>query len=61
MDYQKIPQPDIVSYKTLIFAYVNLGYTVFALRLFIELKDIGLAMVGIALSFAIITSNDNVD
>ncbi|KAL3382196.1 hypothetical protein AABB24_001984 [Solanum stoloniferum] len=59
--FDKIPQPDIVSYNTLISAYADLGYTLPALRLFLDLKDTGLAMDGFTLSAAITAANDNVD
>ncbi|XP_004230390.1 pentatricopeptide repeat-containing protein At3g49710 [Solanum lycopersicum] len=59
--FDKIPQPDIVSYNTLISAYADLGYTLPALRLFLDLKDTGLVMDGFTLSAAITAANDNVD
>ncbi|KAJ8572715.1 hypothetical protein K7X08_009226 [Anisodus acutangulus] len=59
--FDKIPQPDIVSYNTLISAYADLGYTLPALRLFLDLNDMGLAMDGFTLSAAITAANDNLD
>lgn len=59
--FDKIPQPDIVSYNTLISAYADLGHTLPALRLFLDLKETGLAMDGFTLSAAITAANDNLD
>ncbi|CAK7339706.1 unnamed protein product [Dovyalis caffra] len=48
--FDQIPQPDLVSYNTLINAYADCGDALSALRLFREMREMGLAMDGFTFS-----------
>ncbi|KAK7304934.1 hypothetical protein VNO77_42828 [Canavalia gladiata] len=48
--FDKIPQPDLVSYNTLIAAYADRGECGPALRLFEEVRELGLGLDGFTLS-----------
>ncbi|XP_063944995.1 pentatricopeptide repeat-containing protein At3g49710 isoform X2 [Daucus carota subsp. sativus] len=51
--FDQIAQPDLVSYNTLISAYAECGNVIPALRLFVDMRDLGIDMDGFTISAAI--------
>ena len=58
--FDEIPQPDIVSYNTLIAAYADRGECRPALRLFAEVRELRFGLDGFTLSGVIIACGDDV-
>lgn len=59
--FDQIPQPDLVSYNTLISAYADRGDTESAFRVFVEMRESGLDMDGFTLSGIITACCDDID
>lgn len=59
--FDQIPQPDLVSYNTLISAYASRGETEAALSMFQEMRQLGFDMDGFTLSAAITACSNDVD
>ncbi|XAR51405.1 hypothetical protein NMG60_11006025 [Bertholletia excelsa] len=58
--FDKIPQPDLVSYNTLISAYADRGDTTPAVTLFTEMRKLGFDMDGFTLSAVITAACDDI-
>jgi len=58
--FDEIPQPDLVSYNTLIAAYADRGECGPVLSLFEEVRDLGLGLDGFTLSGVITACGDDV-
>ena len=58
--FDEIPQPDIVSYNTLIAAYADRGECGPTLRLFEEVRELRLGLDGFTLSGVITACGDDI-
>ncbi|KAL2241504.1 UNVERIFIED_CONTAM: Pentatricopeptide repeat-containing protein [Sesamum indicum] len=56
--FDEIPEPDLISYNTLISAYAECGNVSQALKLFLSMRESGLAMDGFTFSAAITASGE---
>lgn len=58
--FDKIPEPDLISYNTLIAAYAECGKPVPALKLFLGMRESGLGVDGFTFSAVITACSDDI-